>query len=184
MNFVPATGAVRCCNPPVGLASYRIRHAGGKRENSDWSPLNDALPDDCWVMLDILELGSFLESFAGVDIHISDEEIDELIGAVEYQFERAAFGKLSYGRRADVTETQSQPGLIEIRLHEPYELGEGKYRIRIYVVEPEQPPFTGIVTLLMHVKQDGNSRLNSMQNDFMATAMSRCESWVENFPVV
>lgn len=149
MNFVPATGAVRCCNSPVELASYRIRHAGGESENIDWLPLSD-----------------------------------ELIGAVEDQFERAAFGKLSYGRRTDVTETQSQPGLIEIRLREPYELGEGKYRIRIYVVEPEQLPFTGIVTLLMHVKQDGNSRLNSMQNDFMATAMDRCDSWAENFPVV
>lgn len=174
---------VRCCNSPANLPSYRMRHAGGECENSDCSPLNDVLPDDCWVMLDILELGSFLKGFAGRDVHISDDEIDELIAAIEDRFEQAAFGELSYEVYADAVETQSQPGLIEIRLREPYELGDGKYRIRIYVVEPEQPPFSGIVTLLMHVKRDGNVKLNSMQNDFMAAAMSRCMSWAENFHI-
>ncbi|MFC5370518.1 hypothetical protein [Arcanobacterium bovis] len=53
--------------------------------------------------------------------------------------------------------------------------------MRVYVVEPVQPPFEGIVSLLMHVKQDHNKRLNALQDQRMDEAMDRCFSWAERF---
>ncbi|MFY9263215.1 MAG: hypothetical protein GX483_03000 [Actinomycetaceae bacterium] len=172
MSFIPNRGMCRATSPPARSVSYPIIHAGPELKD-EWPITADTLPDGSWLLKDVEALPGYLGK------SLSQDELDYLIAEVLDLFEDAAYGGLSFGH--DVVDSQSQPGIVELRLREPYELGAENYRVRVYVIELDFPEFFGIVSLLLHVKQDGNRALNDRQNYFMALAMERCEIWVELF---
>lgn len=137
--------------------------------------LDDYLKEGSWVDDDMLGvLSEYGDDDPSERCVITDE--DRLLTEIETILERALQGSLSFStdsRKKTGVGDIPRKNLLELRLPDPIPLKKGKFRGRIYVAEPSENLYSGIVVLLFHVKQDGNDELNAMQDNFINQAAER-----------
>lgn len=132
----------------------------------------DDLPDDSWLLTD-------LESAAEI-LSLSERENDRLYAEIGTAVDRASDGSLVYAESVprDVVAVKSQKGLYELRLPKPRQTNGRRVKGRIYMHEPREENFDGVVMLLFHVKEHSIAGLDELQNTFMEhAACTRLPHW-------
>lgn len=151
--------------PSVHVHTYQWAHPGERTAGigANW------MDAQSWLKQDLDGVGERLR-----DNPQAPYVLSILAGHIYNLLDRAALGEL---RSKEVTCCKSKPGVAEMRLPEPYRIGDIKLLARVYYGEP--PEWEGLVSLCLGVKED-SPQWKEQQNASIAQAQDRGETWLEN----